>query len=58
MSPQAWANLQEMYPETAKKCLAGERTAMPDRIRAALEGGEGVPGCRLLERGEHVRVDK
>ncbi len=30
----------------------------PDRqkIRVALERGEGVPGCRLAERGEHVRI--
>ena len=27
-----------------------------DEIRAALERGEGVPGCELGERGEHVRT--
>lgn len=34
-------------------------TTEPDSgaIRAALERGEGVPGCRLLERGEHLRYD-
>jgi Siphovirus Gp157 len=26
------------------------------RIRSALERGEGVPGCELVERGEHVRL--
>lgn len=31
----------------------GPDTAM---IRAALERGEAVPGCALLDRGEHVRV--
>lgn len=28
----------------------------PGLIRSALERGEGVPGCELVERGEHVRV--
>lgn len=28
----------------------------PKAIRAALERGEGVPGCRLQERGEHIRT--
>ena len=48
------------WPEW-KSVTFGEAIAIePDkiRIRAALERGEGVPGCRLLERGEHVRVDK
>lgn len=29
----------------------------PAAIRAALEAGEGVPGCRLQTRGEHLRMD-
>lgn len=29
----------------------------PGAIRAALERGEGVPGCRLQERGEQLRMD-
>lgn len=32
---------------------------IPDNaeIRHTLEGGDGVPGCRLGERGEHLRVE-
>ena len=39
-------------------CIAeAEREPDNQAIRAALERGEGVPGCRLLERGEHLRYD-
>lgn len=39
-------------------CISeAEREPDNEAIRKALERGEGVPGCRLQERGEHLRYD-
>jgi Siphovirus Gp157 len=40
----------------ARSMEAGESEPQSARIRAALERGEEVPGCKLGERGEHLRV--
>jgi len=36
-------------------CRTTERAICTEAVRATLERGEGVPGCELQERGEHVR---
>jgi len=40
------------------EAVLGTAKSEPDKeaIRKALEAGEGVPGCRLEPRGEHLRV--
>jgi hypothetical protein len=42
------------YPNLAM--LITETAPSGKRIRASLEGGNGIPGARLEERGEHIRI--
>lgn len=57
MSMQLWRELGN----ARKGVPVGDCVGLPEpdnaAIREALERGEGVPGCRLLERGEHLRMD-
>jgi len=48
------ANARDLPPEYGE--VRTEFVPDMDRIRAALERGETVPGCSLLPRGNHVRI--
>ncbi len=48
----AWEKVKHMVGLPVR-CLIEEDT---QAIRAALDRGEGVPGCRLEPRGKHLRI--
>jgi hypothetical protein len=52
-----WRSIVRELLEGEDRCVYRVDTVPNNEaIRAALERGEGVPGCELGERGEHVRV--
>lgn len=53
MSADAWNRIK---PGIKEVCEAGPREPNNSMIRAALAAGEGVPGCRLGERAEHLEI--
>ena len=57
MSLEDWLKWREHLFDTECICEAGNSEPNRGAIRAALERGEGVSGCRLEERGEHLVVE-
>ncbi len=56
MTVPAWRALVTRANVEAVQGAKVTRAISNDRIRAALEAGEGVPGARLGERGSHLEV--
>lgn len=63
MPLELWNAIVEMMNAELKTVLGDsweieeQNSPNKDRIRAALERGEVVPGCKLEEQGEHLRMD-
>lgn len=53
---QYWGDHFDMTFEDVRARLQVDREPDPNAIRTALESQQGVPGCRLEERGEHIRI--
>lgn len=51
-----WKHLVKVVEELQAEAIMLSSEPDTDMIRAALSRGEGVPGCRLEERGEHLRL--
>jgi Gp157 protein len=57
MSLEYWEHIRDMMRVNGIMCEASKPEPNNQMIRAALERGEGVPGCCLDDRGEHLVVE-
>jgi hypothetical protein len=56
LSLAVWSELVKDYPELEYVTPKPETEPDNGAIRSALQDGEGVMGCRLEERAEHIRI--
>lgn len=56
MSLDAWQHMRKFFEGAQVACEVSAPEPNGSAIRGILERGEGVPGARIGDRGEHVRI--